>query len=76
MLIGNKSLNSILGSWDLIHSSVFQKAGGAPASTEADPAGVLGGYSLSDSKQLEFDFSRIRPRVSLFCLPFGSAADC
>ena len=45
MLIGSRSLNSILGSWDLIHSSAFLKVDGAPANTEADPAGVLGGYS-------------------------------
>ena len=45
MLIGNKSLNSILGSWDLSHSSAFLKTDGAPANKEAEPTGVLGGYS-------------------------------
>ena len=45
MLIGNKSLNSILGSWDLAHSSAFLKIDGAPVNKEAEPAGVLGGYS-------------------------------
>ena len=45
MLIGNKSLNSILGSWDLSHSSAFLRTDGAPANKEAEPAGVLGGYS-------------------------------
>lgn len=43
MLIGSKSLNSILGSWDLSHSSVFLMDDGAPANNEPDPVDVLGG---------------------------------
>ena len=43
MLIGNKSLNSIRGSWDLTHSSVLLKTDGAPAKREPDPVNVLGG---------------------------------
>ena len=76
MLIGNKSLNSILGSWDLTHSRVFLKAVGALANTEADPTGVLGGYSWSGSNKLQFDCSQIYSRVSLVGLPFGGAMDC
>jgi len=59
MLIGSKSLNSILGSWDPTHSSAFLKAEGALANTEADPAGVLGGYSWSGSNKVQFDCSQL-----------------
>ena len=55
MLIGNRSLNSILGSCDLSHSSAFLKADGAPANKEAEPTGVPGGYSWAGSKKLEPD---------------------